>query len=138
MEKFTTNRGNPGIIIDGFKFRKDKVFKNSKAWRCIDNGCNSRCKTDLEELMVLEGRFEHNHSEPDERDIERQQIRQHCKRKAIEESSERPSKLIIQEIEKNNSEEMLPKDIISVRQAVYRQRRKTQPKLPTSRGENMK
>jgi hypothetical protein len=46
MEKFTTNHGNPGIIIDGFKFRKDKVFKNSKAWRCIDNGCNSRCKTD--------------------------------------------------------------------------------------------
>jgi hypothetical protein len=117
MEKFTTNHGNPGIIIDGFKFRKDKVFKNSKAWRCIDKGCNSRYKTDLE------GRFEHNHSEPDERDIERQEIRQHCKRKAIEESSERPSKLIIQEIEKNNSEEMLPKDIISVRQAIYRQSR---------------
>ena len=131
MEKFTTNRGNPGIIIDGFKFRKDKVFKNSKAWRCIDKGCNSRCKTDLEELVVLGGRFEHKHSEPDERDIERQQIRQNCKRKAIEEPSERPSKLIVQEIEKNNSEEMLPKDIISVRQAVYRQRRKTQPKLPT-------
>jgi hypothetical protein len=73
--------------------------------------------------MVLGGRFEHNHSEPDERDIERQQIRQHCKRKAIEEPSERPSKLIIQEIEKNNSEEMLPKDIISVRQAIYRQSR---------------
>jgi hypothetical protein len=47
--------------------------------------------------------FEHNHSEPDERDIERQQIRQHCKRKAIEESSERPSKLIFQEIEKNKN-----------------------------------
>lgn len=69
MEKFTTNRGNPGIIVDGYKFRKDKQFNNSKLWRCVVKNCSSRCKTDLEELMILGGRMEHNHSEPGNKNI---------------------------------------------------------------------
>ena len=126
-----------GGTQDGFKFRRDKDFNNSRVWRCIEKGCGSRCKTDLDELMILGGRFEHNHVEPDTRKLERQKVRQNCKRKAAEEPSERPSKLIVSEIEKNEVNELLPQDIKSVRQAIYRQRRKTQPKLPKSREETI-
>ena len=82
--------------------------------------------------MILGGNFNHTHGEIDTRSVERQRIRQGCKRKATEEPSERPSK-IINEIQKTNPAEILPQDITSVRQAIYRQRRKTKPKLPKSR-----
>jgi hypothetical protein len=80
IEKFVTNRGNPGLIVDGFKFRKDKIFKNSKLWRCVEKTCSSRCKTDLDDLIMLYGRLEYDHAEPDRRNIERQRVRQACKR----------------------------------------------------------
>ena len=137
IEKFVTNRGNPGIIVDGFKFKKDKFFKNSKLWRCVEKSCKSNCKTDLDELLILGGRLEHDHDEPERRTIERQKVRHACKRKAEDEPSERPSKLIIKEIEKVGTDELVSQDITSVRQAMYRQRRKTQPKLPTSRMETI-
>ena len=55
IEKFVTNRGNPGLIVDGFKFRKDNILKNSKLWRCVEKTCSSRCKTDLADLIILDG-----------------------------------------------------------------------------------
>jgi hypothetical protein len=41
--------------------------------------------------MILDGRLDHNHTEPEPRTMERQKIRQACKRKAEDEPSERPS-----------------------------------------------
>ena len=138
IEKFVTNWGNPGLITDGYKFRKDKMFKNSKLWRCVEKTCACRCKTDLEDLMILDGRLDHNHTEPKPRTMERQKkIRQACKRKAEDETSERPSKLIIKEIEKVGVAGLVTHDIKSACQAMYRQRRKTHPKLSTSRMETI-
>jgi hypothetical protein len=59
----------------------------------------------------------------------RQRVRQACKRKAEDEPSERPSKLIIKEIDKVGVNELVTQDITSVRQAMYKQRRKIQPTL---------
>ena len=87
--------------------------------------------------MILGGRFEHNHAEEDDRTLERQVLRQTCKKKATEEPCEKPYKLIISEVEKNQNSELLPQDVRAVRQAVYRERRKTQPKLPKSRSETL-
>jgi hypothetical protein len=50
------------------------------------------------------------------------------------EPSERPSKLIIKEIEKVGVAELVTQDIKSVCQAMYRQRRKTQPNILHSIG----
>jgi hypothetical protein len=76
--------------------------------------------TDLSDLMVLDGRFDHNHSEPDERSIQRHKVRQECKRKASDEPGERPNKIIITEID---TTDLLPGDVKSVRQAIYRRRK---------------
>ena len=87
--------------------------------------------------MILDGRLDHNHTEPEPKTMERQKIRQACKRKAEDEPSERPSKFIIKEIEKVSVAELVTQDIKSVCQAMYRQRRKTQPNMPTSRMETI-
>jgi hypothetical protein len=29
VEKYTTNKGKDGIIVDGYKYRLDKAFKNT-------------------------------------------------------------------------------------------------------------
>ena len=81
MEKFTTNHGNPGIIYDGFKYRKEKETSKSVLWRCVEKNCKSRCKTDTDIQMRLGGNFNHTHGEIDTRSVERQRIRQGCKRK---------------------------------------------------------
>ena len=65
--------------------------------------------------MVLEGRFEHNHSEPDERSIQRHNVRHECKRVALDEPGERPNKIIMTEIAKQDTTDPLSSDVKSVR-----------------------
>ena len=48
----------------------------------------------------------------------------------MDEPGERPNKIIMGEIARQGSAELVPEDVKSVRQAIYRRRRKTQPKLP--------
>lgn len=60
---------------------------------------------------------------------------QECKRKATEDATEGPQQLIFGETGKMESSTLVPEDISMVRQAVYRVRRKTHPKLPKSRSE---
>jgi hypothetical protein len=85
--------------------------------------------------MIIDGRFEHNHAEPEDRTVQRLKVRQECKRKATDEPGERHNKIIMGEIARQDSTELVPEDVKSVRQAIYRRRRKTQPKLPQSRDE---
>ena len=85
--------------------------------------------------MIIDGRFEHNHAEPDDITAQRLKVRQECKRKATDEPGERPNKIIMGEIARQGSAELVPEDVKSVRQAIYRRRKKTQPKLPQSREE---
>ena len=47
--------------------------------------CKGRCRTDLEDTMILGGRFDHEHVEEEDRTIERQTLRQTCKQKAVAE-----------------------------------------------------
>ena len=70
------------------------------------------------------------HSEEDERTLDRQKLRTSCKRKAAEDPCEKPAKVIISQVEKDCA--LLPKDVIAVRQAIYRQQRKTMSILPKS------
>ena len=137
MESSTTNRGKPGLLYEGFRYRKQKDTKETRLWRCVKKACNARCKSDLDETVILGGQFEHNHAEEDDRTLERQVLRQTCKKKATEEPCEKPYKLIISEVEKNQNSELLPQGVRALRQAVYGEWRKTQPKLPKSRSETL-
>ena len=80
MEKITTNKGKPGLLIEGYEFRMDKENKTSHRWRCVKRSCGARCKTDLQDLMILDARADHNHEPDEERKIQRQKLRQECKK----------------------------------------------------------
>ena len=57
--------------------------------------CKARFRTDLEDTMILGGRFDHDHVEEEDRTIARCALRQTCKQMAVAEPCERPKKLII-------------------------------------------
>jgi len=52
MYKLTTNRGKPGLLFNGFKYR----IKNMDVYK-------KDSTTDLSDLIILDGRFDHNHAE---------------------------------------------------------------------------
>ena len=131
------NKGKPGLIVDGYKYRMDKENKSSHL--CVKRSCNARCKTDVNDLMIIDNqRMDHSHEPEEERTLQRQKLRQECKKRYLEETTERPKKVIITELgkkEKTETDKLLPEDVSSVRRSVYRARRKTQPKLMKSREE---
>jgi hypothetical protein len=51
MEKILMNKGKPGLIVDGYKYRMDKENKSSHL--CVKRSCNTRCKTDVNDLMII-------------------------------------------------------------------------------------
>ena len=73
---------------------------------------------------------EHNHGTVDKRVLERQQLRHICKRKASEDISVKPLKLIRKELTDFDNTDLVIKDVSLVSKAVYRERRKTLPSLP--------
>ena len=101
----------------------------------VQTRCGAHCKTDLTDLMVLDGRTDHIHEIEDDRKVQRSKLRQACKRKAVDDITERPQKLIIAECGKTENDTLVPEDISTIRQVVYQVRRRTQPKLPKSREE---
>ena len=58
MEHFKTNRGKRGILYEGFRLRKERDSKTANLWRC---------KTNLEDIMILGGRLDHDHVEEEDR-----------------------------------------------------------------------
>ena len=94
MEHLETNRGKPGILYEAFRLRKDRGSKTANLWRC---------RTDLEDIMILGGRFDHDHVEEEDRILERQALRQTCKQKAVAEPCERPNKHITRSVNRGNS-----------------------------------
>ena len=73
---------------------------------------------------------EHCHA-ADERKNEKQILRDSVKRKAIDDLTQKPTKLIRTELVKMISEAcLLPTDLKNIHQTVYRSRRKMFPKLP--------
>ena len=65
--------------------------------------CKARCKTDLEDTMILGGQLDHDHVEEEDRSIERLSLRQTCTQKAVAEPCERLNKLITRLVNRGNS-----------------------------------
>ena len=65
--------------------------------------CKARCRTDLEDTIIRGGRLDQDHVEEEDKNIERQALRQTCKQMAEAESCERPNKLITRSGNRGNS-----------------------------------
>lgn len=129
-----TNKGKKSLLFDGYTFRFISVLKNSEiSWRCTKNNCSCRLRTDAECKVIVKCTSEHNHPS-DDRKLERQQVRIQLKRKASDISA-RPSKVIRQTLQEIEEHTLLPSDLKSLSQSLYRTRRKNYPALPKNRME---
>jgi hypothetical protein len=95
METMLSERGKTLMVIDGAKFRTGRTLSSGKTyWRCS----NKHCKANFyitSRNDIIESNLNHNH---DPSDIYRQKISNSVKRKAEEDISVRPTKLIHREI----------------------------------------
>ncbi|XP_050066386.1 uncharacterized protein LOC126555513 [Aphis gossypii] len=82
--------------------------------------------------VMIEIAGEHNHLVDSTKKIERQVLRENCKRKATSSIATRPIKLIRNELMNSVSTELEHKDLKSVRKAMYIERRKNFPRYPSS------
>ena len=115
-------------------YRRDSILKSGEiSWRCSLNRQKRKAKirTDADSTTILSGTLDHNHPASD-RSLERKLVRNGVKRKTAEDISSRPAKVIKNELFASNEENLKPSDITSLRQALYRERRKKFPKLPSS------
>jgi len=125
----TSKREKPQIGIDNFKFSKVYEGVNKISWRCI-NKVHTKKNFDNK---VLYTENEHHHEAVTENTINRQIVNTSCKRKAIEDVSTRPKKIILQELEHNEcAKEITVNDINRIRKNMYEKRRKTLPANPKS------
>lgn len=131
-----TSKGKPALQLEGHLYRLMKENKASRTWRCTRKDCNARVTTDLETHTFLHGMTDHNH-DVDLSSSQALQFRQSCKRKAEDDITERPRKILIREAQHSKTDFLRQRDIENTRVAMWRQRRKIHPKLPTSRQETL-
>ena len=117
-----TNRGNKCLISEDFRYRFHKTLKNGKvSWRCSNKSYKATLKTDGENLMVVETNREHCH-ESDKRKCERQQLRVSVKRKAAEDVTSRPAKLIRTELQSSDNQSIQTNNLKLLQLAIHRER----------------
>lgn len=134
VSKVISERGKEVLIVECAKFSKDKILKSGEIyWRCAIRSCKAKVFTMGAEDLISRCDLQHNHTK-DIKKLNRQVISNSVKRKATEELSERPSK-IIHSVLKTHSEQISTvsvRDMSYIRNNLYNNRRKHQPPLPKS------
>jgi len=65
INKYTTLKGNVGLEVDSFKYRKGKdLVSGLISWRCINKDCSAAMKTDLRMSVVKSKSGVHKHLPP--------------------------------------------------------------------------
>lgn len=128
-----SERGKELVVVSSHKYRfirkrKDELLK----WICYNKSCYASILTDVKKTQVIKVIGEHKHEAITSQNIDRQVLRENCKRKASDSISTRPSKIIRKELLTNVGTDIVHKDISSVRKAMYMARRKNVPIYPKS------
>lgn len=130
-----SNYGNTVLLVDNYKFKKEKDLKSGESyWRCIKTRtkCTAKIFTVGSDYIISRTENDHNHP-PEVQKVNRQIVSTACKRKAIEDIAEKPSKIIRCELEKSLPDTFTMQDIEYVRRNIYNCRRKELPSsLPKS------
>lgn len=126
-----SERGKRLVVLDGFKFRFCKKLASGKQlWRCTKNDCNSFLNVDSNDALVPNSVKIHNHLANNSSDINRQKLSNNLKRKAVDEISARPAKLLHTELRKSDVSTITTTDVTYIRNNINRTRRMQFPKIP--------
>lgn len=122
--------GNELLVFNSFKFKKEKTLKSGETfWRCIKRKekCSAKLFTVLgPDHIISRTENDHNH-EADIQKVNRHIVSTNCKRKAVEDIAEKPSKIIRRELEVDLPTTFTIKDREYVRKNVYNCRQKVLP-----------
>ena len=121
LEVISTKRGAPCLVIDGFRFRRDKQRRSAITWRCTRDGCRARCATDLQLQELTTAPGDHNHEKPDEEAIDVERVRTSIKRKALD-NTETAGRIVCEEAAKTST--VSYRQIKNLKNSVYRARLK--------------
>lgn len=137
FELTRTNRGKIAIRHNGAIFRERKRNKNSIRWTCSSQkSCCAFLSTNLQMDTIIDSSPDHNHETSDQvADVH--VFRQRCKRKAAEEISTRPMKIMVSEATSVVDSAVTFSDFQNVRRCMYHERRKTLPANPKSLQETL-
>lgn len=126
-----SERGKLLLVMESFTFSKDKVLKSGEvSWRCCKRSCKVRVYTLGPDNVFSRKQGVHDH-EMDDSVLNRKILANSCKRKAQEDITERPSKIICQALSSNLPETLTTTDVNYVRKIIYNHRQKVLPgRLP--------
>ncbi|KAE9521938.1 hypothetical protein AGLY_017672 [Aphis glycines] len=138
-EFITSKRGKKMILINGFKFNFSykSVQTNISRYRYFVKTCTAIIYVDYENVLIsktFQNVLEHKCNGPCS-NVDRQKVTSACKRKAVDDINEKPQKIILNEIQLNNSvSNFTVNDVSAIRQSIYRAR-KHNTDTSTSNGE---
>lgn len=129
----SSERGSDLLVVKKHKFRhvRQRADGNNR-WRCCKKMCTCTVLMTSDNKIIIDIAGYHNHLVDSTQKIERQVLRENCKRKAISSIATRPIKIIRSQLMNSVSTELECNDIKSVRKAMYIQRRKNFPPYPSS------
>lgn len=124
-----SDNGKRLLVVNQYTFSKQKVLKSGEVfWRCTKKSLNCPAKvfTLGAENLVSRSQLEHSH-EANESKLNRKIISSACKRKAVDDISEKPAKIIRQVLVSELPETIATTDIAYIRRNMYNARRKFLP-----------
>lgn len=121
-----SNKGGKCVVVDNFKYRKFRVNKNGNVvWRCFVKNCTSTVTTCSEIKNIIGTKNTHNnHEQTSTLNIQIQEVRNECKRKAANNIHETPRKIIRKEISTIQDNMLINDDVNLIRKSMYRERKK--------------
>lgn len=136
IEFIVSKRGKPLLVLNNYKFCIGSINKStgSTRWRCITKYCKAKVYTENNALVHDDCEYLIHTHEPYIRPIiSRQIVNNICKRKAVDDTSNKPNKIILKEIGENvEASQFTTTDIKRLRKNIYEARRKVLPAKPTN------
>lgn len=131
LKRISTNKENDGLLYGNFTFRRVRDLQDGNVrWRCTRRQCSCTIYTDSGVNSVLKEVHSHSHDELSNQQIEKNELRKTCKRKATEMLEVKPAKIIRQVLHDTSNQYLTHEVVPSIRQAMYETRRKKLAKNP--------
>ena len=123
METLLSEKDEVLLVVEGFKFSAQKILNNNvQWWACTKKTCRTYIKTNAVK-EVLEKFLEHDHEKENDQIFNRKKISNCLKRKAIEDPSERPLKILQIELKKGDVNTLTADDLNLIRKNLNYARR---------------
>jgi hypothetical protein len=90
-----SERGEDLVLLGNNKYRFIRKRKDTRLkWKCSNNKCTASILTDTEKKVLIQRLGKHYHSDIPISTIERQVVRENCKRKAVDCISTKPGSIL--------------------------------------------